>query len=460
VNITDNTISSRGGLTFISRYLEKNRFFRLIDTHLGSFRSSKKAPAVSFIVRQLILFFINGSHKAVSGFDILQKDAGYAAVLEVAREQLLSSHSVKRFFRKFTYIKCGILRKIVNTLFVWRLILEKPKVIILDIDTMVLNNDDAKKRHGCDVTYKHCKGFQPLQITWNNIIVDAHFRRGSAHSNHGNDVQKALSSIVGLIRNHYRSDIPIVVTCDSGFLDEKNLHYFDATLGIGFICFGKLYDSIKQQVRSISPAEFKEYGHGQKLWHYTEFNSKLDSWKRFESLRTIFTTQQCDENGQMIHEIARPDSVLYTNIGCNESIAETLISSGNESLMTAESIIEHAHQRGSNELCNRSFKEFILSEKLPFKQFGMNAAYYYFMVIAHTLNESYKTDIVNNCDITHIHINCYPKTFRRNMIDFAVQIVSSAKEISLQVMLGVWKNLNIMKLWELCNSKNMVPIPI
>jgi hypothetical protein len=460
VGITENTISSRGGLTFISRYLEQIKFFRIIDKHLHDFRPSKKAQPVSFIVRQIILFFINGSHKALAAFDLLQKDAGYAAVLEVKSEQLLSSHSVKRFFRKFTYLKCFALRKIINTLFVWRLSVEKPEIIILDIDTMVLDNDDAKKRHGCDVTYKRCKGFQPLQITWNNIMIDAHFRRGSSHSNHGTDVQKALKSIVGLIRKEYRSDIPIIVTCDSGFLDEKNLHYFDSTLGIFFICFGKLYDSVKERVKTISPEEFKEYAHGHKLWQYAEFMSKLDSWKDIESLRTIFTTQQCDENGQMIHEIARPDSVLYTNIGCNDALTEKLIASGNEHLTAAEAIIEHAHQRGNNELCNRSFKDFMLSEKLPFKQFGMNAAYYYFMIIAHMLNESYKTDVVNKSGITHIHLNCYPKTFRRNMIDFAVQIVSSGHEIFLSVMNGLWENLHIRKLWELCNLKNRVPIPI
>ncbi len=59
-----------------------------------------------------------GSHKAISGFDFLKKDAGYASVLEV---ELLSSHAIKRFLGKFTYIKCGILRKVLNSLFVWRL---------------------------------------------------------------------------------------------------------------------------------------------------------------------------------------------------------------------------------------------------------------------------------------------------------------------------------------------------
>ena len=126
VNITDNTISSRGGLTFISHYLEKIKFFSLIDKKVTGFRANLKGKATSFIIRQIILFFIDGSHKAMSGFDVLKKDEGYASVLEVSKEDLLSSHAVKRFFKKFTYLKCGILRTILNTLFIWRLQIERP----------------------------------------------------------------------------------------------------------------------------------------------------------------------------------------------------------------------------------------------------------------------------------------------------------------------------------------------
>lgn len=43
---------------------------------------------------------------------------------------------------------------------------KKPEVIVLHLDTMVLNNDGAKKREGCNVTYKRILGFQPLQINW------------------------------------------------------------------------------------------------------------------------------------------------------------------------------------------------------------------------------------------------------------------------------------------------------
>ena len=64
VNIADTTISSRGGLTFISHYLEKIKFYRLIDKKVTGFRGNLKGKATSFIIRQILLFFIDGSHKA------------------------------------------------------------------------------------------------------------------------------------------------------------------------------------------------------------------------------------------------------------------------------------------------------------------------------------------------------------------------------------------------------------
>ena len=74
----------------------------------------------------------------------------------------------------------------------------QPSIIILDIDTMVLDNDGAKKREGVGVTYKNRCGYQPLQISWGNKIVDALFRRNSAHSNHGNEVQQMGDTRYGM----------------------------------------------------------------------------------------------------------------------------------------------------------------------------------------------------------------------------------------------------------------------
>ena len=63
--------------------------------------------------------------------------------------------------------------------------MERPPVINLTLDTMVMDNDEAQKRHGVQPTYKKVKGFQPLQMIWKNKIVDAIFRGGKKHGSTG-----------------------------------------------------------------------------------------------------------------------------------------------------------------------------------------------------------------------------------------------------------------------------------
>jgi len=88
---------------------------------------------------------------------------------------------------------------------------------MLGLDTMVLDNDEAVKRHGVKPTYKKVKGFQPLQMRWGRFIIDAIFRSGDKHSNHSNDVEKMIQRMVEFIRKHYHEDVPIVIRMDSGF---------------------------------------------------------------------------------------------------------------------------------------------------------------------------------------------------------------------------------------------------
>ncbi|MDD3581857.1 MAG: hypothetical protein PHW74_12655 [Desulfobacca sp.] len=87
-------------------------------------------------------------------------------------------------------------------LFLWRLRLHQPQVIELGWDTMVMDNDEAQKRHGVEPTYQQAKGFQPLQLTCGGLIIDAVFRGGSKHSNHGDTALKMVSPTVKFIRKH------------------------------------------------------------------------------------------------------------------------------------------------------------------------------------------------------------------------------------------------------------------
>ncbi len=100
----------------------------------------------------------------LESFNELKKDKAYASLIESAEGEMASSHQIKRFFRKLMSNKIGntIYRKFLHKLFIWRLRIELPKVIILGVDTMVMDNNDAKKQEEVEPTYKKKKGYQPL----------------------------------------------------------------------------------------------------------------------------------------------------------------------------------------------------------------------------------------------------------------------------------------------------------
>ena len=107
-----------------------------------------------------------------------------------------------------------------------------------------------------------------------------------------------------------------------------------------------------------------------------------------------------------------------------------------------------AHNNGAEELNHRSIKNFMNSEHLPFKRFGMNGAYYSLMAIAHFLMEAYCQDV--GSDI--VPQRCYPKTYRRTLIDFAAKIIRTGGRIILKVTQTVWDQIHLIKLWERCNN--------
>ena len=151
VEFTDDTISGRGGVLFIVRNLEKIKLFRIIEKTLGSVCKNKKDTPAEFILRQVMAKMADGSDPSIKGFDRLREDKGYASEIEAEKEEMVSSPMVKRFFRKFAGLKHKIYRKVLQELFIWRLMVTQPSIMILDIDTMVLDNDDAKKREGVPI---------------------------------------------------------------------------------------------------------------------------------------------------------------------------------------------------------------------------------------------------------------------------------------------------------------------
>lgn len=451
IAITNDTISGRGGLTLFMRYLEGTLFFPLINEHLGHLKKSKKGLGLKQFVMQLMAFFIDGTDMSISGFDRKRNDDSYTAVLENRKEDMASSHQMKRFFSKFSVVGNFMFRKILTLLFLWRLKLEQPAILFLQADTMVLDNDDAKKREGCEPTYKKKKGFQPLHLTWGPYLIDALFRSGSKHSNHGKDFIKAVERIVKVVRKHYK-DVPIILNTDSGFMSEENFEYFEQELRIHYVCTGRLYDDIKEYLKDIAAPAWSSYQNGKASWDYVDFGNKLKSWEKMR--RCIFTTMASDEKGQLLFQFARPDNIIYTNLGTDKELDRRLIECGGEDYLTASGIIGHSHQRGKDELIHRSLKELATKEQLPFEKMHMNRAYYYFMVLSHFMLESYKRDVLKDV----LAVVSYPNTVRRKFIDFAVKIVSHGGQLIMKVTKSVYDNLQIAAIWELCCSPPKISI--
>ncbi len=443
IGITTDTLTSRGGLSLFGRYIEEIGIRPTVDRLFGSMRKNGKGQPIYAIMKQVMCYFADGTSRHLVQFVRLKEDAGYAGALEIAPSALISSHAVKRFFAGFSWPRIWLFRLLLHELFLWRLRIIRPAVIELGVDTMVMDNDEAAVRHGVQPTYKKVKGFQPLQMTWGRIIVDAVFRGGKKHSNHGDTVEQMVRHAVKKIRKGYRTDVPILIKMDSGFFDQDLFRVFEE-LGVGYVASGKLYGDIKETVAAMPADSWGEYRTKEQVWDYVEFSDRRGNWKK--SRRAIFCRPR-QEGAQLRLEFACPDTILYTNLGVGEAIDEQLTLAGAPEKMTAPGVITLAHGRGCDELVHRGFKDFG-HEELPFKQFAPNAAYYYLMAVSFFLFESFKEDVCSGV----VPLTAYATRVRRTVIDFAAKLVRTGGKTILKVTAATWKALNMDTLWKRCIS--------
>ena len=168
------------------------------------------------------------------------------------------------------------------------------------------------------------------------------------------------------------------------------------------------------------------------------------SWT--ESRRAIYC-RPWYEGIQQLLDFARPDTVLYTNLGMGQKIDKFLTAVGQGEVVTAEKIIECAHGRGRDELVHRALKNFG-HEELPFKRFAPNAAYYYTMALAFFIFETFKEDVCSEV----APVTAYATTIRRTIIDIAAKIVKTSGKIILKVTSATWNTLKLDVLWERSGS--------
>jgi hypothetical protein len=449
IETTSDRLTGRAGLSLFVAYLHRIEIFALLERLFGSMRKNKKGTEVFELFKQLLCFMVDGTSRHLTYFDQLAKDEGYAGSIETDIEKMASSHQMKRFFNAFAWTRIFLFRRLLHKLFIWRLHIKQPDVIELGIDTMVMDNDDAECRHGVKPTYKKKKGFQPLQMNWGRLIVDAVFRGGDKHSNHGTTVEKMIQHMVAKIRKAYRPDVAIIIRMDSGFFDQKIFGLCER-LGVGYLCGGKLYKDIVSVATCADDSAWNRYNSGKKeCWEYIEFASKRDSWDTFR--RAIYCRLLHDHRGQKYLPGCRPDTVIITNIGQGQAIDALLQESGAEQYLEADGIVACYHERGSDELANRALKDFG-HEQLPFKRFNPNAAWYYSMLLGHFLMETFKEDV----GVSVVPVGAYATTVRRRLIDIAGKIVSHSGKMILKVTAACFEGLGLSELFNRCNRAPII----
>ena len=435
---TSDRLTSRGGLVLFSRYLRGVGLLPELGRVFGSVRKSAKGLPVADLFHQSLCFFFDGTSRHLVHFDALKQDAGYAGAIETAPERMASSHTMKRFFGAFQGPQNWGFRRVLQQLFVWRLRQTQPKVVVLGIDAMVMDNDEAKTREGAQPTYKKVCGFAPLQITCGRYIVDTVFRGGKKHSNADESVAKAVRRLVARIRKHYRADVPIVLRMDSGFFDQALFDLFEE-LGIGYIVGARLSQVVKEYARQADPSLWAKVEKERQEWQYLEFGHRCGNWKR---LRRFFYTRPVYEEEQRLLDFARPDTVLVTNLGLGERIDALLEAAGLGDWLGPERIIELYHQRGADELVFRALKEFA-SETLPFQSFSANSAFYHTLLLAFFLFESFKEDVAAPV----VPVTAYATRVRRTLVDFAGKIVRTGGRQILKVTRATFRQLKLDELW-------------
>lgn len=443
IDVTNEKMTSRGGLSLFVRYLEKINIFEVLLSFFGGISKSSKGASLKEKFKQIFCFFMDGTSYKLTRFEELKKNESYAGTIESDKDELISSHSAKRFMKSFSFWMMHLFRKILIHLFIWRLRIDNPSVIILGIDSMVMDNDDAKNRQGVSPTYKKKEGFHPLQMTYGKYMIDAIFRGGSKHCNHGRAVINMVKKIKKLIRKKYDKNVPILLRLDAGFFDQENFKEFEK-LGIAYICGGKMYGDIKEYVANLSEEQFNELKKGNITWEYTDFDDKRDSWN--ESRRAIYTRVVIQDKQRLL-ENGTTENIIYTNISADKQLTEELKKAGLKRIDESGSLVNYYHGRARDELVHRSLKDFG-TEQLPFKRFTPNMTFYYLMVLAFNLFQAYKDDVGQVPEI----VKMYASTFRRKFIDFAAKIVSHGGQMILKVTKTTLHELNLQELWKRCNN--------
>ena len=183
------------------------------------------------------------------------------------------------------------------------------------------------------------------------------------------------------------------------------------------------------------------------VWQYTGFGFSYGTRTEF---RRFVRCQPLYENEQMMLPFDRKDSLIVTNLR-PDTVTPDMPEEVRRLTGDAEIIRLH-HSRGAGELVFRALKDFG-SEKLPFKRFSPNAAFFYMMLTAFFLFEAFKQDVLSPV----IPAVSYAQTVRRKFVDTAAKIVRHAGTVTLKFGKAAFRRLRLDMIWEACQSPPPIP---
>ena len=459
IQATTDVLTARGGLATFSQYLGQVG----VPDELASFfegirKESTNSASTRDIFGSILCWLMNGDSRHLSSFDDLIKENGMTTIFDV--DKIPSSHAVKRFLKCFHQFQEKKFRDLLASLFIRRLKEESPKLVILGVDSMVLDNDDANFRHGVAPTYKGKNGYHPLQMTWGNMIIDGIFRSGSRASHELKQTKAMIGRMVRLIREALGAEVAIIVRLDAGYFDQKLVKFMDEDLNIGFVVGGKLYKDFKESMNQLSEDDqnWGTYNVGGRSWKFTELGFKCKSWSKY--YRAVFTQADSRKDGKMYLDFARPTSLFLTNIGMRSDLFSPEYVEAVETFESAEGLVTLYQGRGSEELCHRGLKDFGF-EQLPMKGYVPNMVMYQLMLVGFACFELFKREAIigpnieaneekESKEVDGIKVTSYASTVRRRFIDIAAKIVKTGGQLFLKLRHRTIDRLNFEHVWVRC----------
>jgi len=199
--------------------------------------------------KQVACFFFLGDNLLISEFCRLKNDVGYAKIIETCIEKMGSADTVSRMFDKFNQGEVLKFRDIFEIIFEVMIQKHTGHFISLTLDSMVLDNNDSKKKQGDTPTYKNVLNFQPLHLILDGMIVDMSFRGGNTHGNSENTALNMIVKAIRTIRKVKGDSCQIIFNMDSGFMDQEIFKAIENNKAF-FVCNNKKYNNIKDIVKS------------------------------------------------------------------------------------------------------------------------------------------------------------------------------------------------------------------